>query len=39
MPSLREILVRYKEEEADLLPPGSFLPILEEEGLVHILDR
>ena len=37
--SFREILVRYKEEEADLLPPGSFLPILEEEGLMHILDR
>src|SRR5712691_7943769 len=35
----REILVRYKEEEEDLLPPGSFLPLLEEEGLMHILDR
>ena len=35
----REILVRYKEEEQDLLPPGSFLPLLEEEGLMHILDR
>src|SRR5262249_29703925 len=38
-PRFREILVRYKEEEEDLLPPGSFLPILEEEGLLHILDR
>jgi EAL domain-containing protein (putative c-di-GMP-specific phosphodiesterase class I) len=38
-PSLREILVRYKEEEQDLLPPGSFLPLLEEEGLLPLLDR
>ena len=39
LPALREILVRYREEEADLLPPGSFLPILEEEKLLPILDR
>ena len=38
-PSLREILVRYREEEEDLLPPGSFLPLLQEEGLLPILDR
>jgi ammonium transporter, Amt family len=37
--SFREILVRYREEEAGLLPPGSFLPILEEEGLLPLLDR
>ncbi len=37
--SLREILVRYREEEEDLLPPGSFLPLLQEEGLLPILDR
>lgn len=37
--SFREILVRYREEEADLLPPGSFLPILEQEGLLPLLDR
>ena len=35
----REILVRYKDEEKDLLPPGSFLPLLEEEGLMPLLDR
>lgn len=35
----REILVRYKQEEQDLLPPGSFLPILEEQGLLPLLDR
>jgi EAL domain-containing protein (putative c-di-GMP-specific phosphodiesterase class I) len=38
-PPFREILVRYKEEEKDLLPPGSFLPILEEQGLLPLLDR
>jgi EAL domain-containing protein (putative c-di-GMP-specific phosphodiesterase class I) len=37
--SFREILVRYKEEEDDLLPPGSFLPILEEQGFLPLLDR
>lgn len=35
----REVLVRYAEEEAGLLPPGSFLPILEEQGLLPLLDR
>ena len=35
----REILVRYKEEEKDLIPPGSFLPVLEEQGLLPLLDR
>src|SRR5215210_3752086 len=37
--AFREILVRYKDEEKDLLPPGSFLPLLEEEGLMPLLDR
>jgi EAL domain-containing protein (putative c-di-GMP-specific phosphodiesterase class I) len=37
--AFREILVRYREEEAELLPPGSFLPVLEEEGLLPLLDR
>jgi EAL domain-containing protein (putative c-di-GMP-specific phosphodiesterase class I) len=37
--SFREILVRYREEEAGLLPPGSFLPILEDQGLLPLLDR
>ena len=37
--SFREILVRYREEESGLLPPGSFLPVLEEEGLLPLLDR
>lgn len=38
-PRFREILVRYREEEQNLLPPGSFLPILEEQGLMPLLDR
>ncbi len=35
----REILVRFKEEEQDLMPPGMFLPIIEEHGLTSLLDR
>ena len=37
--ALREILVRYREEEEGLLPPGTFLPILHEAGLLPLLDR
>jgi EAL domain-containing protein (putative c-di-GMP-specific phosphodiesterase class I) len=35
----QEILVRFKEEEQKLLPPGTFIPILESSRLMHILDR
>jgi EAL domain-containing protein (putative c-di-GMP-specific phosphodiesterase class I) len=35
----REILVRFKEEERDMMPPGTFLPILEQHGLMPLLDR
>ena len=35
----REILIRFKEEERDLMPPGTFLPILENQGLMPLLDR
>ena len=38
-PAMREILVRFKEEEQDLIAPGTFLPILEEQGLMSLLDR
>jgi len=38
-PQLREILARYREEEENLLPPGSFIPILEDQGLLPLLDR
>jgi EAL domain-containing protein (putative c-di-GMP-specific phosphodiesterase class I) len=37
--NFREVLVRYAEEEAGLLPPGSFIPILEDQGLMPLLDR
>ena len=35
----QEILIRFQEEEAKLLPPGSFFPILEDCGLLHYVDR
>jgi EAL domain-containing protein (putative c-di-GMP-specific phosphodiesterase class I) len=35
----REILIRFKEEERDLMPPGMFLPMLEQHGLMPLLDR
>jgi len=38
-PGFREILVRFVEEEEKLLPPGAFFPILEEQGLMPVLDR
>jgi len=34
-----EILVRLLEEEQKLLPPGTFLPLLQEAGLMPLLDR
>ena len=39
LPAMREILVRFKEEEQDLIAPGTFLPILEEHRLMPLLDR
>ena len=38
-PLYREILVRFKEEEQDMMPPGMFFPILEQHGLMPLLDR
>lgn len=35
----QEILIRFQEEEAKLLPPGSFFPVLEECGLLPWVDR
>ncbi len=35
----QEIFVRFKEEDSKLLPPGAFLPILEECHLLPYLDR
>jgi len=37
--SFSEVLLRLKEEEENLLPPGSFLPIAEEHGLMPQVDR
>ena len=35
----QEILIRYREEEEKLLPPGGFFPILESYQLMTTLDR
>jgi EAL domain-containing protein (putative c-di-GMP-specific phosphodiesterase class I) len=34
-----EVLLRMNEEEEKLLPPGTFLPVAEENGLLPDLDR
>ena len=34
-----EVLVRMREEEEAMLPPGEFLPVLEHYGLMPLLDR
>ncbi|MBK8323676.1 MAG: EAL domain-containing protein [Betaproteobacteria bacterium] len=36
---LLELLVRLREEEDQLIPPGTFLPLVEEHGLMPELDR
>jgi len=35
----QEIFVRFKEEDAKLIPPGDFFGVLEEHGLLPQLDR
>ncbi|MEQ1516727.1 MAG: EAL domain-containing protein [Usitatibacteraceae bacterium] len=35
----REILLRLKVEEENMIPPGSFLPVAEEHGMLPELDR
>ena len=35
----QEVLIRFQEEETKLLPPGTFLPLVEEHGLMPFLDR
>jgi EAL domain-containing protein (putative c-di-GMP-specific phosphodiesterase class I) len=37
--SIGEILVRLREEEKALLPPGDFLPVFEAHGMMPQLDR
>jgi len=36
---MAEVLVRMREEEAALLPPGEFLPVFEHFGMMPQLDR
>lgn len=36
---IREILLRLREEEDNLLPPGSFFPVAERYGMMESLDR
>lgn len=36
---LGEVLVRMREEESALLPPGDFLPVLEHYRMMPLLDR
>src|SRR5437773_11504801 len=35
----QEILVRFREEEEKLLPPGTFFPMLQEYRLLPYVDR
>jgi len=37
--AMAEVLVRMREEEAALLPPGEFLPVFEHYGMMPQLDR
>src|SRR5262245_51164774 len=37
--ALAEVLIRLKEEEKALLPPGEFLPLFEEHQMMPLLDR
>lgn len=36
---MAEVLVRLREEETKLLPPGEFLPVFEQYGMMPALDR
>lgn len=38
-PECYEVLVRLKEEEDNLLPPGGFIPIAERYGMLEEIDR
>lgn len=38
-PPCHEMLLRLREEEESLMPPGAFLPIAEEYGMLPDLDR
>jgi EAL domain-containing protein (putative c-di-GMP-specific phosphodiesterase class I) len=36
---MAEVLVRLREEESSMLPPGEFFPVLEQLGMMGALDR
>ena len=36
---MAEVLIRQREEEQALLPPGEFLPLFEEHEMMPLLDR
>ena len=38
-PDFREVLLRLREEEENLMPPGAFIPIAEKHNLMPDLDR
>jgi EAL domain-containing protein (putative c-di-GMP-specific phosphodiesterase class I) len=38
-PACHEILLRLREEEDNLLPPGGFIPVVERYGMMEELDR
>lgn len=38
-PTMHEILVRMRDEEGNLVPPGSFIPAAERYGLMSEIDR
>ena len=37
--AFQEIFIRFREEDAKMLPPGSFFPLLEEYRMLRYLDR
>lgn len=39
IPDCYEVLLRLKEEEDNLLPPGGFIPVAERYGMMEELDR
>jgi EAL domain-containing protein (putative c-di-GMP-specific phosphodiesterase class I) len=38
-PAMAEVLIRLREEESAQLPPGEFLPLFEDAGMMAELDR
>jgi len=34
-----EVLIRMREEDGTIIPPGEFIPVAERTGLIHSIDR